>query len=235
MKVSIIFPVYNEEEVVEEGIMLTMKKLEELGVDYEIIVSDDGSKDRTYDIAKELSKAYPSVKVLRAEKNVGRGEAVAKGIEAAKSDITAFMDMDLATNLDSLPMLIKEIENGIDVSTGSRWVFGSKVERGIVRKIISYGYNILVKIMFDSKIKDHQCGFKAFKRDVALEIIKEAGYREDRGWAWDTEILIRAQKKGYKVSEIPVFWEEKKRKSKFKVISDVKKCALYLFKLRRSV
>ena len=118
------------------------------------------------------------------------------------------MDLDLATNLRALKPLIEAITiDGYDFSTGSRMLPQSKVERSLRRNISSKTYNFLVRRMLGSKLRDHQCGFKAFKRDPVLQLLDEV---DATHWFWDTEILVRGQRHNFKVKEIPVEWQSGK-------------------------
>lgn len=231
---SCVIPVYNEKDCLYENVHNLIKKFEELNIDFEIVVSDDGSTDSTPDIAELLLAGDSRVKYVRSDLNTGRGEAVSRGFRECSGQILAFIDIDLATSLDSLPTLIDIIKNGADVATGSRWLKQSIVKRSAYRRLISFVYNLIVRLLFNSKIKDHQCGFKAFRREKALQLLNEMGERTDRLWAWDTEILIRAQKKGLKIVEFPVVWYQGKH-SKFRVLYDVPKIVIYLLKLRRAL
>jgi len=113
----------------------------------------------------------------------------------------------LATNLRHLKRLLEEVKEGADISIGSRYM-GISAKRTFLRRAMSVVYNTFIRIYFGSKIRDHQCGFKAYKRDVIHRLIDKAGYDKKliRGWFWDAEILIRAQKEGYKIAEFPVEW-----------------------------
>ena len=118
------------------------------------------------------------------------------------------MDLDLATDLKYLKPLVEAITvEGYDFSTGSRMLRESKAERTFSRSISSKTYNFLVRHMLGSKLHDHQCGFKAFKREPLMQIIDKV---EATHWFWDTELLVRAQRSGYKVKEIGVEWKSGK-------------------------
>ncbi len=145
------------------------------------------------------------------------------------------MDMDLSVDPIYARRLFKEITNGADISTGSRYVKGSYIKRTITRKIISYFYNLFMKFYFNSHIHDHQCGFKAFRRDVILDLIADMGYDSKfiRGWFWDAELLIRAQKKSYKVVEFPVRWMHG-QKSEFNLKRELRMVP-YMLKLRKKL
>lgn len=149
-----------------------------------------------------------------------------------ESDIIAFMDMDLATDLKHARELIDAVEDkGYSISTGSRWMESSKTKREKSRFFISLAYNNFVRLLFGSRIRDHQCGFKAFRREAAIALLKEMGHSKRRGWSWDTELLVRAQKKGLRVYEFPVEWNAGQRTS-FKFAVDCLSIFGYLLYLR---
>ena len=205
MMISIVFPAYNEAERIEKAIKETEKFLKEINYDYEIIVAEDGSTDGTDKIVQEL--VNDKIRLFHSDVRLGRGKALMNAFEKAKGEIVISMDVDLATNIKHLKELIEAIENGYDIAIGSRLIEGSKAKRSFERLLYSKVYNFLVRALLKSKIKDHQCGFKAFKKDIVVKLGKEA---KDNHWFWDTEILVLAQRKGYKIKEIPVEWTEGK-------------------------
>ena len=107
------------------------------------------------------------------------------------------------------------MENGADIAIGSRYS-GLKAKRESKRLAISFVYNKIMRILFLTKIKDHQCGFKAFKREL-LPIISGMGFDNKRGWFWDVEFLARAKRAGYKIKEFPILWVRSERKSSFNI------------------
>lgn len=228
---TMVIPVFNEAPVITKSVTKIIEALDKIGEDFEIIISDDGSTDNTPSIVRNLVARNNTIRYLRNELNLGRGEALTKAFLMSRGQVITFTDSDLATDLATLPVLIQKIQEGYDVSTGSRWLQGSMVERSPLRWVISFFYNKLVRLLFCSKLTDHQCGFKAFKRDVIMSLLEEVGVRHDRGWAWDTEVLIRAQRRGFRVAEFPVRWRAGER-SKFRPINHVLQVATYLVKLR---
>lgn len=204
MKVSVVLPAHNEEKNIREAVERTLEKLNELGVDYEIIIAEDGSEDRTYEIALELSKRYERVRVLHSEERLGRGEALRRAFRVSQGEIVLYMDTDLATDLSHISDVLRLMEEGYDIVVGSRK--SSLAKRTFLRRTLSFFYNLWVRILLKSKIRDHQCGFKAFRREKILEILEEV---KDGGWFWDTEVLVRAQRKGLEIAELPVSWTEK--------------------------
>ncbi len=204
MDLSIVLPAYNEAKRLKDTVEKVRKSAAETGYKFEIIIAEDGSKDGTDAIASELASKYPEVIHLHSDERLGRGKALMNAFERAKGKVVVYMDVDLATDLKHLKELVDAIAvEGYDLATGSRLMKDSKTDRPAKREIASRGYNFLVRLFLGSKIHDHQCGFKAFKRDVILEIGKDV---KDNHWFWDTEVLVLAQKRGYRVKEIPVRW-----------------------------
>jgi len=215
--VSIVLPAFNEAKRLKKTVTAIYKKMKKLRPKFEILLAEDGSTDGTDKIASELSRIYKNVKHFHSDERLGRGCALTKAFKKSKGEIMVYMDVDLATDLDSLLRLIEEIESGADISTGSRYASGSKSKRAFKRFVASKGFNKLVRILLGSKIMDHQCGFKSFRRKTTIPLLDEI---ESPHWFWDTEILVKAQKKGLKVTEFPVSWKESKD-TKVKFTSDI--------------
>jgi len=205
VQVSVVFPAYNEVAYLDSAVEKTKQTLDLFVHSYEIIIAEDGSKDGTAEHAEELSQKLSYVKHIHGEQRLGRGTALNNAFQQSQGEVLVYMDLDLATDLKYLRPLVEAITNeGYDFATGSRMLPESKVERSLRRTISSRSFNFLVRHMLGSKLHDHQCGFKAFKRNPTLQLIREV---DSRHWFWDTEILVRAQRKGYTVKEIPVEWK----------------------------
>ena len=141
---------------------------------------------------------------LHNDERQGRGRALNRAFKAASGRILCYIDVDLATDMVHLEELIEAIRSeGYDFATGSRMMPSSDVKRSMKRGLASKGFNFLTRTMLGSKLYDHQCGFKAFKRESLFELMDSV---EDEHWFWDTEILVRAQRSGYRVAEFPVRW-----------------------------
>lgn len=203
VEVSVVFPAYNEAERLEGAVEKAIEALGEFTRSYEIIIAEDGSTDGTDEIAFRLSKKYPFVKHIHSDKRLGRGRALKNAFKKSRGEVLVYMDVDLATDIKHLKTLVESIREGYDFATGSRMLPESKVERSLSRRIASKGYNFMVRALLGSKVRDHQCGFKSFRRRSLLQILDEviAGH-----WFWDTETLVRASRRGYKIKEIPVEW-----------------------------
>ena len=115
------------------------------------------------------------------------------------------MDVDLSTELEAFPLLVQSIVNGYDIAIGSRLLPGSRTTRSHKREVISRGYNLLVKLSHFTRISDAQCGFKAISRSAAQALTPLV---QNQQWFFDTELLLLAAKRGYKIKEIPVHWVE---------------------------
>ncbi len=206
--VSVVLPAYNEAGKLEGVVTKISQALTETGFRYEIVIAEDGSTDGTAERAEELAQKFSYVKHIHREKRQGRGTALNNAFRQCSGDVLVYMDLDLATDLKSLKPLVEAITvEGYDLSTGSRMLPESKVERSLRRSISSKSYNFLVRHVLGSKVRDHQCGFKAFKREPLMQLLGEV---EATHWFWDTEIIVRAYRHGYKIKEIPVEWKSGK-------------------------
>jgi glycosyltransferase AglD len=202
-EVTAIIPVYNDRASLERALSESVDTLAKITPRFEIIVAEDGSTDGSADVVREFSKNDPRVRLLHSDSRLGRGKALNRAINDARGDIVCYYDVDLATGMQHLPELVSAIRNGADIATGSRLLPSSDTVRTGGREIASRSYNFLVRFFLDSRIYDHQCGFKAFSRDRILPILPKI--RSDH-WFWDTEILVRAQRMKYTVTEFPVHW-----------------------------
>jgi glycosyltransferase involved in cell wall biosynthesis len=203
--VSAVIPVYNDREALEKAIPRSLEALQEITGNFELIVAEDGSKDGSADIVRSFAIRDPRVILLHSDDRLGRGKALTRAFQAAKSPVVCYYDVDLATDLGHLPTLIASIRDGYDIATGSRLMPASRIERSGGREITSRGYNLLVRALLSSRLRDHQCGFKAFNRDRILALLPAV---KDTHWFWDTEVLVRAQRAGYRVYEFPVIWHQ---------------------------
>ena len=226
---SIIIPVYNEQEKIEHSIITLFNYLEKNNVPFaEVIITEDGSKDNTVQIVKKLLAGFPKLKLNSMNPNKGRGYALNGAIAAAKGDVVLYMDVDLATDLRHIGDAVSAIANGADVALGSRYARRNEAYRTIFRVIPSKFYNLFTIIAFGSKLLDHQCGFKAFNREKILPLLPKI---KDLRWFWDTELLIKAQRAGLKIAELPVTWHEGQA-TKVKVLRDSYRMLKSIIKLR---
>jgi glycosyltransferase involved in cell wall biosynthesis len=215
---EVVLPVLNEEKVLESSVRSLHAYLStNLHHDWQITVADNGSTDRTLEIGRRLSTELPGVGVFHVPE-AGRGRALTHAWLHSEADVLAYMDIDLSTDLASLPELVGPIADGrCDVAAGSRLGRGSQTTRSLKREILSRGYVLLIEILFGAGLRDTQCGFKAINRECARTLLPLV---QDKGWFWDTELLLLAAKGGWRVSFVPVRWLED-TDSRVKIFSTV--------------
>jgi len=204
-EVTVVIPVYNDRKSLETAIPRSLDVLSGITSSYELIIAEDGSNDGSAEYVREFSKQNPRLKLLHSDERQGRGRALERAFMEAKGEIVCYYDVDLATDLVYLNDLIGMVRRGCVVATGSRLMKNSNTIRRGDREIASRGYNFLVRMFLGSSVYDHQCGFKAFSRDKIMVLMPEI---KAYHWFWDTEVLIRAQKIGWKVCELPVRWQQ---------------------------
>jgi len=204
VEVSIVLPAYNEAKRIEGTVERTSSAIREIASSFEIIIAEDGSTDGTDKICESLARKYDFVMHLHSDKRQGRGRALNRAFKASRGEILGYIDVDLATDMKHLKELIQSIRDGYDFATGSRMLPESNVKRPFKRGFASKGFNYLTRLMLGSKLYDHQCGFKSFRREALFSLMDNV---KDTHWFWDTELFVRAQRAGYKVKEFPVVWK----------------------------
>ncbi len=226
MLVDFCLPVKDEEIILEANAIKIYNHLnsQEVEYDWRIVILVNGSTDKSYEIGKELEKIYQDkFKATNIERG-GKSLALKEYFRESDADILAFMDIDLAVSLDSITGLITPIIHGqADLVIGSRLLPDSKIDRSNLREFGSKNYNRLSRIIFKNDIRDLQCGFKAFKKELYLKI---ENLLQDDKWFFDTELVIFADYFGYRIKEIPVDWKESRY---FERESKVRKIEAYHF------
>lgn len=203
---DVVVPVLNEERDLPQSIPTLHARMaaDFPDMDWRIVIADNGSEDRTPEVSRSLAERFTGVSPLRLEQR-GRGLALKTAWGQSDADVVAYMDVDLATDLDALPPLVRGVADGeCDIAIGSRLAKGARVERRTLkREVISRCYSALFRAMFFTSFIDAQCGFKALSRraaDLTLPLIQNSR------WFFDTELLIIAQANGFVIREIPVHW-----------------------------
>lgn len=206
ISVEIAVPVYNEEKELEKNITALHDFCDKnLKIyDWHITIADNASKDNTPIIASALVKKNPKILYFRLEQK-GRGRAVKRVWSQSKCDYCIYMDLDLSTDLVHLPKILKKLEEGYDVVIGSRLAKGARViGRTFLRELTSRILNFFfIQFFFHTHFTDAQCGFKGVRRQVIENLIPKV---KDNEWFFDGELLIIAEKSGYKIYEEPVHW-----------------------------
>lgn len=215
--ISVIIPSYNEEKRLPETLQKWQKFLDKWNSPKfkvsEIIIVDDGSKDKTSRIA-DFYKNYLPIKIIKISQNKGKGNATKKGVENSYGDFVFIYDADAATLPEEIEKLLAEIEK-YDIVIGSRVVTGSSAKISLKRKLIGKCFHFLCYPLIP-KIKDASCGAKLLKTTVAKKIFQR---QKINRFAFDIEILWLARKMNYKIKEVGVAWEEMSE-SKVNIIKD---------------
>lgn len=202
---DVVLPVYNEEKQLRDSVLKLRSFLNDnFKISWRIVIADNGSTDGTLKLAQDLSKEFSEVQAVHIEQK-GRGRALRRIWLKSEADIISYMDIDLSTHLSAFPLLTGAIMEGYDVAIGSRLLRGAKVKRSLKREFVSRAYNLLIKLIHQTRFSDAQCGFKATSRKAARELLPLV---KDNEWFFDTELLILAEKKGYRIKEVPVTWVE---------------------------
>jgi glycosyltransferase AglD len=202
-EVTAIIPVFNDRAALQNAIPRSLEVLSTISENFELIIAEDGSTDGSPEFVRSCEQRDPRVHLFHSDERLGRGRALDRAILEAHGTIICYFDVDLATDMQHLPDLVGAIRDGFDIATGSRLLHNSDIKRTGGREIASRTYNFLVRMILGSSVYDHQCGFKAFNKQKILAVIPtiRAGH-----WFWDTELLIRGQRQGFRVKEFPVRW-----------------------------
>ena len=202
---SVVIPAYNEERRLETTLVRVSEYLAARGGSYEIVIVDDGSRDKTPEIAARWRQERPCVHVLASPGNRGKGYAVRLGMMEARGDMILFSDADLSTPIEELAKLEQALAEGADIAIGSRGLRASElsVRQPFYREGLGRAFNVFVRLLAAPGIKDTQCGFKLFRREAARAILPLA---KVDGWAFDVETLLIAGRLGYRIAEVPVRW-----------------------------
>ena len=205
MKLSIVIPAYNEENDIENTIIRASDYFLKQALDYEIIVVDDGSKDRTVEKVRNLLGKYTNLRLLKNSSNRGKGSAVRLGMLQGAGDYLLFMDADLSTPLIEFIKFIPEIQAGADIIIGTRKKKGANItmRQPILREYMGKVFTWVSNILLGCAVSDYTCGFKIFSRQAAKNIFSR---QRIEGWGFDSEIIFLAGKNKYNIKEIPVSW-----------------------------
>lgn len=210
MKISIVIPTYNEKENIKELIKQVFETTNKNKLNATAIIVDDNSPDGTANIVKELQKKYNLI-LIENKRKYGLGKAYLTGFRkgiSIGSELIFSMDGDLSHKPKHIPEFVKKINSGYDVVLGSRYVSGGGTNWGIKRKIISKGANTIAKIMLGLKINDLTTGYRCYTqkalKKIDLDSINSSGY------SFLEEILFLCNKKGLRIGEIPIYFEDRR-------------------------
>lgn len=204
--VDVVIPVLNEAHVLEQSVATVRAFLAQHPEwRWRVTIVDNGSVDGTDAVARRLSAAHEDVHFLQLPLR-GRGRALRHAWTQSDADVMCYTDVDLSTELRALPRLVAAIlHEGYDLGIGSRLLPDSKTVRSVKREVISRAYNLMVKAVLGTSFSDAQCGFKVVSHRVVQEIVPQI---KDQSWFFDTELLVLAEKQGYRIKDLAVEWLE---------------------------
>src|SRR5215216_5406355 len=227
---SVVIPAYNEESRIERTIRDVVAYCRGTGRSFELILVDDGSRDKTSTVGWNLAAEFPELRLIRLAANHGKGYAVRTGVVNAIGRLVLFADADGATPISEIERLESALKSGADVAVGSRALraAGVRVHAKLYRHLIGRTFHILVEWLADGGVKDTQCGFKLFRSPVAQDLFSRTLMN---GFSFDVEVLVMARQRGYRVAEIPVNWTHQPG-SKVRLTFDSLRMAADLVKIR---
>ncbi len=207
--ISIVIPVFNEERRIAEGLRRVTAFLSLKKYPAEIIISDDGSTDKTSEVVGAFIAAHPEVSIqhLKAPHNRGKGAVVRDGMAHARGQYLLLTDADLSSPIKEVDKLFRALENGADIAVGSRALRapGCDVQQSKLRHTTGRIFSFLVRLLVLNGILDTQCGFKLFRAETTKDVFKAQTI--DR-FSFDIELLYLAARKGLRIKEVPVMWKE---------------------------
>ncbi len=226
---SVIIPAYNEEARLGPTLDAVMAFLKRCSYRSEIVVVDDGSSDRTSEVAQQKLSGFAH-QIMKNNPNLGKGGSVKKGMLAGKGKFLLFTDADLSTPIEEIEKVLKALEKGYDIVLGSRALPDSNVEikQNVLRQSMGKIFNLFARALAFQNIKDSQCGFKCFKRQAAQDLFSR---QKLMGFGFDAEIVFLAQRLKYRILEMPVIWRNSPN-SRVHVIKDSLNMFLDLFRIR---
>ncbi len=200
MYLSVIIPAYNEEKRIARTLLSVGEYLRKQSYDYEILVVNDGSKDKTAEIVLRLKNQIANLKLIDNKENHGKGWAVRQGMLSAQGEVRLFMDADNSTNIDQIVKFLPYFQEGYDTVVAKRIVV---VKQPWIRELLGWVFRLIVHVLVPLGVSDSQAGFKAFSKKSAEAVFaKQTIFR----WAFDVEILAIVKKMSFKVKEVPIVW-----------------------------
>ncbi len=207
IKLSVVVPCYNEEKRFQEGFKHYYSYLKKQNYPWELILVNDGSKDKTRELMESAAQGKSAVKIISYTPNHGKGYAIVQGVMKAHGQYVLFTDIDHSVAVETIESFYKYFEQGYPVVIGSRRVRGARilVHQHPIREFLGRGFTTLVRVLVDWRIRDATCGFKAFEIKAAKKIFKKVTIYD---WAFDAELLFLCRKFHFKLAQAPVVWSD---------------------------
>jgi len=205
MRVAAIIPAHDEAAFLERNArMVSLWGTEAYGPGFTLVISENGSTDSTAWVARLMEKLLPETLAVTSNAP-GKGGAVKRGAAAVEADVYLMLDADLSADFDSAEKLIAAVAAGGDAAIGSRRAEGAVVVRPFIRRLATATYALAARAALGTRVRDLQCGCKAFSRRVRDEVLPRV---KDDGFFFDTEFLARLERGGFRVEELPVRWTD---------------------------
>ena len=225
-KYSIVIPAFNESARIPATLQSVVTCIRERGWSAEVIVVNDGSRDRTAEVVRAFAAEAPEVRLIENPGNRGKGYSVRSGLLQARGEVVMFTDADLSSPIAEAERLFAAIVQGADIAIGSRWLeSGRQTHRQpLYRQFFGRCFNAFIRAVMGLRFADTQCGFKAFTRAAAQTVFQ---LQTIERWGFDPEILFIALKRGYRIVEVPVSWGHDERtrmsylKDGFKMLEEI--------------
>jgi dolichyl-phosphate beta-glucosyltransferase len=229
-ELSLVIPAFNEEARLGPTLESYIEYCRRTARRVEVIVVDDGSLDRTSMVVNAFASTHPEVRLIRLAENQGKGQAVRSGMVNAQGRRILFADADGATPLSEIERLEAALDKGADVAIGSRALQDQTVtvKARFYRRVVGRTFHGLVELLTVPGVKDTQCGFKLFRGPVAHDLFSRMRIR---GFSFDVEVLMMAQRRGYTIAEVPVNWTHQPG-SKVNLVTDSVRMLRDLFVIR---
>ncbi len=208
IKISIIIPAHNEAERIAAPLEAYAKHFREKhGDDFEILVVTNNCWDATEEIVERISKGYPEVHQVVMSERIGKGGAIIEGIRRARGAVIGFVDADGSTSPEECDRLMSLVGHW-DGVIGSRWVEGAivPIPQRLLRRVLSRGFNLLIRLLFGFPYRDTQCGAKAFTREALAAVTDDLGITD---YAFDVNLLYLLRQRGFVVHEVPICWYDR--------------------------
>lgn len=228
--VSFVIPAFNEEGILQETLETAHRFFSSRPYTYELLPIDDGSGDSTYEIASRFAETVTECRPIRNDENRGKGYTVRRGIEEARGDLVIFSDADLSTPVEESEKLLEQLNHGYDLVIGSRDLPGSdvRIRQPWYRETMGKIFNRIVRILVVGGFQDTQCGFKGFRREKILPVVRQLRINT---FSFDVEILFVAKQLGLRIREEPVIWVNNPD-TRVNALTDSIRMFIDLFKIR---
>lgn len=199
---SIIIPAHNEQNRLPDTLEQVFRFLNERSFTSEVIVVENGSSDRTYEVAQQFARQHQNLRVIQSER--GKGAAVQRGMLAAQGQYRFMCDADLSMPVEEIIKFIPPALEDFDIAIASREAKGAvRYNEPSYRHIGGRGINFIIQALILPGLNDTQCGFKLFRAEVAQDLFSRQTLH---GWSFDIELLYIARRHGYRIKEIPIHW-----------------------------